>query len=206
MTEENKSENENSNDDLIIPTELESLKIQADKLGVPFRDNIGVDKLRERVNAKINGEPEKEATKKVPAKVITREVAPEIDVNSKQYKYKQIRMKAEKLVRIRVSCMNPNKKSMEGDFFTVSNRAIGTIKKFVPFDNDEGWHVPSILVQMIKDKKCQVFIKGKDRQGRKTVKPKQIREYSVEVMDPLNKQELKDLTQRQAMSGSIQED
>jgi len=107
---------------------------------------------------------------------------------------------ASRLVRIRVANMNPNKRDWEGEMYTVSNAVVGTHKKYVPFNNDEGWHVPNIIVKHMQEKKCQIFFTKKDNRGNKTRHGKLINELNVEIMDPLTVPELKELAQRQAMS------
>lgn len=109
---------------------------------------------------------------------------------------------ATKLVRIRVTCMNPAKKEWEGEIFTVGNSVIGTHKRFVPFNADEGWHVPQIMLDMIKNRECQVFITEKSKHGVSVRRGKLIKEFAVEVLPPLTEEELKDLAQRQAMAGT----
>lgn len=47
-------------EDLNQPTELDMLKQRATQMGIVFSNNIGLDKLRERVNAKMEGLPDPE--------------------------------------------------------------------------------------------------------------------------------------------------
>jgi len=106
---------------------------------------------------------------------------------------------ASRLVRIRVNCMNPNKTEWEGEIFTVGNRFFG-FKKYVPFNNDEGWHVPFMIYEHLKERKCQIFYNTKDDRGNKTREGKLIHEFAVELMDPLTSEEMQELAQRQAMA------
>jgi hypothetical protein len=45
------------NTDLPIPDELTSLKARADLMGITYHPSIGVDKLREKVQAALENKP-----------------------------------------------------------------------------------------------------------------------------------------------------
>ena len=188
-------------------SEKEILKNRATTLGIKFHPNIGVDKLREKVNAAMNDEvvveEEAEVVVVSTAKQATVENPGEVPVETKAQMHNRLRKQASKLVRIRISCMNPNKKDWEGEVFTVSNSVIGTFKKYVPFDNDEGWHVPQVILNMIKERECQIFQTKKNERGVKMRVSKIIREFAVEILDPLTSDDLKDLATKQAMANNL---
>jgi hypothetical protein len=173
-----------------VQDELAALKQRADVLGLTYHPSIGVEKLREKVNAALA--PTVEEAK--PA-VATEE--------SEGMRNSRLKREASKLVRIRVTCMNPAKKEWEGEIFSVGNSVVGSFTKFVPFNTEDGWHVPQMILQMIQDRQCQVFYTVSDQRGNKTRKGKLIKEFSVEILPPLTPEELHDLAQRQAMSNSI---
>jgi hypothetical protein len=85
----------------------------------------------------------------------------------------------------------------------VGNAAIGTFKKYVPFNADEGWHVPKVIYKQIVGRQCQVFYATKDSKGNSIRRSKLIKEFAVEVLPPLTKEELHELAQRQAMAKSV---
>ena len=172
--------------DLPVVDELTALKERAELMGVKFHPSISLEKLREKVNAAISDvqkDPEAEAPKK----------------NSRL----EAQRKASELVRIRVTCMNPAKKEWEGEIFTVGNSTVGTFKKYVPFNADEGWHVPWIIYEQLKERECQVFVTKRDERGNTTRTGKLIKEFAIEVLPNLTEEELKDLAQRQAMAKSV---
>lgn len=110
----------------------------------------------------------------------------------------QARAEATKLIRINVTCMNPLKTEWEGEMFTVGNNLVGTLSKFVPFNTVDGWHVPYIIYLMIKERQFQQFSAKKVKPGQPTSRvTKLVREFAVEVLDPLTEAELKELKQRQ---------
>lgn len=181
-------------DELQTPDELTTLKARADLLQVSYHPSIGLEKLREKINAKLaEGEGEAPAEAKA---------APAEQETEAQ---KRLRLKREalKLIRVRITCMNPVKKEWEGEIITVSNNAVGTVKRYVPFNADDGWHLEHILLEQLRERQCQVFYTAKDDRGNKIRKGKLIKEFAIEVLDPLTEAELKELAQRQAMAKSV---
>lgn len=178
-----------SPEELKTPDELTALKARADLLGISYHPSIGVEKLREKINAKLaEGDKEPE--------VKDQPVAEETAGARKL----RLQREAMALVRVRVTCMNPAKKEWEGEIFTVGNSNLRTITKYVPFNAEEGWHIPRILLNQLQERMCQVFYTTKDDRGNNVRRGKLIREFAIEILPPLTKEELKDLAQRQAMA------
>lgn len=188
----------NDNEDLevmITPeAELASLKTRADLLGVKFHPSISVEKLREKLNAALV------TVAPVPDEPVVVAAVPEETLVQRRFRKKR---EANTLVRIRVTCMNPAKKDWAGEIFTSGNSLVGSFTKFVPFNADEGWHVPNIIVEQIKERQCQIFVPVKDARGNTTRKGKMIKEFAIEVMPDLTPDELAELARRQAMSKAI---
>ena len=74
----------------------------------------------------------------------------------------------------------------------------------MPFNADEGWHVEQIILNQIKQRECQVFVKKRGPNGLQTSEGKLIKEFAVEVLPALTEKELKELAQRQAMASGAQ--
>lgn len=177
----------------LAATELENLKSRAEKLGVKFHPSISAEKLREKIKA-AQAEGEGEAGEDAP------KVAADATEESLAAKKLRLKRDALKLVRVRITCMDPAKKEWEGEIITVSNNAVGTVKRYVPFNAEDGWHVEHILLEQLRERKCQIFVTEKDSRGNKVRKGKLIRAFAIEVLDPLTEEELADLAQRQAMA------
>lgn len=180
------------NDDLTTAVdELTSLKARADLMGISYHPSIGVEKLREKINAaltpKKDGEPVEAAEGE----------------ESESAKRTRLHREASELVRIRVSCMNPFKKEWEGEIITTGNSVVGTYKKFVPFNIEDGWHVPRIIYEQLLSRECQIFVTVRDNRGNTSRKGKLIKEFAVELLPPLTPEELAELARRQAMAKSI---
>lgn len=174
---------------------LDDLKILADEMGVKYHPAIGRDKLI----AKIEEARSENAIAEAVAEVVPEK--PEAKRETPGQRRQRLQKEAAKLVRLRVTNMNPNKKEWEGEIFTVSNSVVGTFKKYVPFGIE--WHVPDIIFKAIQARQCQVFTTVNGPRGNKMRKGKMIKEFSVEVLPPLTEAELKDLAQQQAMAGNI---
>lgn len=183
------------NDESLIVDELAALKARADMLGISYHPSIGVDKLREKVNAAVNSED--------PIKDDEPAAAVEEAKETEAAKRIRLRNEAARLVRIRLVCMNPNKKEWDGEIITAGNAGVGTYKKYIPFNAEEGWHVPNIIYQQLLHRECQIFVTVRDSRGNKTRMGKMIREFAIEVLPQLTQEELDDLAHRQAMAKAI---
>lgn len=196
--------------------ELTSLKKRADLMGITYHPKIGVDTLRAKINEAVAAEgAPKETSIPAPSVLLVKpEPAVELAVGAPNQPaaateetpgQKRQRMKREqlKLVRIRITCMNPAKKEWEGEMISAGNSLIGTVTKFIPFGADDGWHVPNIIYKVLKDRMCQIFVTVTDDRKQKVRKGKLIREFAIEVMDPLTPAELKELADRQAATRAI---
>lgn len=194
MTDETTLNEENQDAEVVVQDELEALKARANLLGVKFHPSISLEKLREKVNAAVTSEGEAEEPSNSPSETKQETIGE---------KRKRLKAEALKLVRIRLTCLNPAKKEWEGEIITVGNSLIGSVKKFVPFNADDGWHVPHVIYQQLKERQCQVFYTATDARGNKVRKGKLIKEFAIEVLPPLTKEELDELARRQAMAKAI---
>lgn len=111
-----------------------------------------------------------------------------------------------KLIRVRITNMDPKKKDLHGEIFSVGNKYIGTIKKFVPYGEatDNGYHLPKILVDDLRERKFQDIRTVKDPRTKvPIVQSKWVREFAIEVLPPLTTDELRDLAIAQAGANAI---
>lgn len=170
--------------------ELKSLKARAAQMGIKHHPNIGVDKLKNLLNGLL--EDPTEAVEYVSQ-----------GVETKAQRTMRKRKEAHKLVRVIVSCRNPEKTEYEGETFTASNSLVGSTTKYVPFNNEEGWHVPQIILNVIRERKCQVFTWKKTAQGNRIKSGKQISEFNITELPPLTGEEIQELKERQAIARTI---
>lgn len=182
-------------DDDMLQADLSALKTKAVLLGIQFHPSIGADKLREKISAVLA-----EAPAAPVAAAVTPPPAEAAFVETAAQRRKRKKEEASRLIRIRLTCMNPAKKDWDGEIFTIGNDLVGTFKKYVPFTAEDGWHVPYMMFEHLKERMCQVFTTVKTQNGVSIRKGKLIKEFAIEVLDPLTPKELHDLAQRQAMA------
>jgi hypothetical protein len=137
-----------------------------------------------------------DAMKEVPV-----DAGPETDGQKKN----RLRREAMALVRVRVSCMDPQKKNLKGELLCVSNRNFGTVQRFIPFNRE--WHIEKVLYDAMMEKEYMVFDREKTgRAGIEVVTPRNVPAFNIQVLPPLTKGELKDLAQRQAMADGTRQE
>jgi hypothetical protein len=170
------------------PTEIELLRERADKMGIKYHPSSGVASLKEKIEEIISKTTKKQENT----------VSETIQVRNSRLK-----KEAHKLIRINITCMNPNKKDWPGEIISVANSVIGEVKKFIPFDVTEGYHVPQIIFDVLKERQCQVFYSVTLDGGQKIQKGKLIKEFNIEVLPPLTKDELTELARKQAITNSV---
>jgi hypothetical protein len=178
--------------------ELAALKTRADLMGIKYHPSTGIDKLKAKIDLQLAGTKESE----VEIKSTKQKISNKDFLTHKEYvdlEFKRRKATASKLVRARVTCMNPAKKEWDGEIISVGSAKIGTFKKFVKFNTEDGWHIPNIIYEYMKDRKCSIFFTEKNHVGQKIRKAKLVNEFNIEVLPPLTKDELKALAQRQAM-------
>lgn len=167
-------------------TELESLKERADLMGIEYSRNIGVNTLRERVNGQLQGTPEKSSPKSYK--------------NDSKERDRLIRQ-ATKLKRVQITCTNPNKKDIKGEYFSFANAAVGTVTRFVPFDVVT--HVEAAIISIIRERKFARVSMVKNREGIPHPQRKLVLEFGVSDFSDLNAKELKELSDDQTKRGAI---
>lgn len=180
--------------------ELTLLKQRADLMGIQYHPSIGIESLKKKVDAKLKPDLEDESTQ-----------AEETPVAKQKYTKQELlalqrtklRQEALKLVRVRITCMNPDKKAWQGEIFDIGNSVLGSVKKYVPFNADAGYHVPNIIFEHMKDRKYQKHSEIKLPNGRKMTKSTMVPEFAIERLDPLTKEELRELADRQILNHSI---
>jgi hypothetical protein len=209
MTEETKEEIMEETVDPKVE-ELTLLKERATLMGVTFHPNIGADKLKEKIAAKQAPPKAPEYADEQADTILAAEAigrantfTPGVRETPMQLKTKR-KQEALKLVRVRVTCMNPNKSNIPGEIHSVGNGELGMIKKYIPFNADQGWHIPNILLQSLKSKKYMSHYEIKI--GNKRIKKHRlVPEYAIEIMPALTGTELNELKQRQIIASAGQE-
>lgn len=197
---------ENLNEEAVEVTELDMLKDRARVMGIVFSNNIGVEALKKKIQDKMDGtvEPEAQAGPVVEDNPLG---APAAEVQrplTKMEMRQKIKADAMKLVRVRITNMDPKKKDLEGEILTVANEYIGNVKMYVPYgeQTEDGWHVPQCIFDMLQER---VYLQIRTVKDRHTKKERTItayvKEFGLHVMPQLTQDELDQIAAAQAASG-----
>lgn len=178
---------------------------RARMMNVKFSNNIATDKLRARVAAAMEGQTASEEEDE-PEEVV--DVNPLASTSAasttKPVSFrKRIRDENMRLIRVRITNLDPKKADLPGEVITFSNEVLGTVRKFIPYDDtsDEGYHIENCLYKLLKSRKfAQIQTKKDKRTGRPVTSVRHVPEFNLEVLKPLTKLELENLANEQRAS------
>lgn len=206
--------------DLPVPDEMTILRDRAKQLGIKVGPNIGIDTLRKKIEDHLDGngsDDEPEEDEDIPeseydenddgdeeevVKPVAKKSPPKNETIAE--KVRRLRKEHLKLVRVRITCMNPAKKEMTGEIITIANKYLGKVSKFIPYGLEEPYHIPHVLYEELKSRKF-TNVKSVRRNGVDVTQPESMRdvpEFAIEVLPPLTEKELNNLRIQQAQSGS----
>ena len=205
MNQDDQALNPNADEQAV--DELTLLKERAKVMGIPFSNNISLETLRKRVADKMEGKdeaPEVNALTgdpEIAQALATKPLDPKANaVALRKLMYaKQMRQ-----VRVRITNMDPKKKDLPGEIWTVANEYLGTVRKFVPYgeQTDDGFHIPYCLYRLLDSKR---FLHIRDVKDRTTGIVRQdkvwAKEFSLDVLPALTQAELDRLAAAQAAAG-----
>ena len=214
--------NQEQSDDLQMPSELDLLKQRATLMGIAFSNNIGEETLRQRIadkqaeldaaasgaeNTGEEGDTVQQEQGEVNALEAGASPKEEVTTERPLTLREQIRLEQMRLVRVRITCLDPKKKDLPGEILTVANEYLGTVRKFIPFGEvtDDGYHIPYCLYKMLDARKFLNIRTFKDRRtGTVRVESGYVKEFALEVLDPLTPAELAKLATAQKAAGSVE--
>lgn len=190
------------------PDELTFLKSRAQMMGISFSNNIGLEALRAKIDAKLNGEPEVKPVVAVaqPEPAVTG--APVVKVKKPKTLRQHIHDENMRLIRIRLTNLDEKDKDLNGQYYTVANEFLGTVTRFIPFQEaaDNGWHVPYCLLKFLKAQKfLQIRIINPNRQNER-VETKWVRKFAIEELAPLTPDEMAKLAATQSATRATDDD
>ena len=224
MSTDDQTQNDNGTEELEgvqKPDELGMLKQRARIMGITFSNNIGIETLKAKIHAKQEGEPDPDELPKTDdlgddPPVVTQQAQQnppmlqdpqEPPVSPKETIRQRVKREGMKLVRLRIMNLDPKKKDLPGEIFTIANDYLGTVKKFVPFGEvtENGYHVPHCIYEMMKGRKFLHIRTYKDRKNNNQIRVEQswAPEFSLEVLPPLTKDEISKLAAAQSAAGGL---
>ena len=192
--------NEDTVNDIAMPSELDVLKQRATLMNIKFSNNISVEKLREKIEA-AQASDEPEATEAAVNPLGEKQEAGVKKMTLGQ----KIRAEQTRLIRVRIQNLDPKKKDLPGEIITVANEYMGTVRKFVPFGEvtDNGYHIPYCIYEFLKERKFINITTRKGKNDLPDIRATEAREFSIEVLPPLTEAELAQLAQAQIAAGSL---
>lgn len=191
-------------DDVPMPDELTVLKQRAKLMNISFSNNISLEKLRQKIADAQEGkasEPEQEEPEVNPLEDTKKAPVKETEAQMRQ----RIRLEQTRLIRVRIQNLDPKKKDLPGEIITVANEYMGTIRKFVPFGEatDNGYHIPYCIYEFLKNRK---FLNIRVTKNGKNIEQAWVREFAIEELPPLTREDLDKLAAAQTASGSLNND
>lgn len=204
--------------------DINVVKNQADLLGISYHHRAGADKIAGMVAAHLATNPQ-DALKLMPSEslsnsepdVVSEEISEPSKVKTKaegapcpvkplttiEFNKQDEKNRAKNinvLKRCIIQCMNPAKREWPGETISVGSARHGTFKKYIPF-NGEPYHVPKIIYDVLKERKCTVFRteEGK-RRGQDRRVGHLINEFQIADLPPLTQAEIEELRVKQQMA------
>jgi len=191
---------------------------RARMMNLTFSPNIGLETLRARIKDKMEGTTSNEAALAPAPTPAAGDAAPAVlsggerpvnplagefptVVKARKLTLRQhMRNTQMRLVRLRITCLDPKKKDLRGEIFTVANAHLGTVRKFVPFGEvtDNGFHVPYCIYRMLQRRKFLNIRTTRVRGNQIHVEQGYAKEFALEVLPPLTPAQLTRLAVTQA--------
>lgn len=204
-------------DSEVVPTvdEKSVLMQRAKLMGLKVSNNIGLATLKAKINAALDAEKVPSATEDEETdssddgeESIGSAASASSTIRFKPAKRTEGDLRAEiiaeamKLIRIRITCLNPSKKDLPGEIFTVCNRYIGTVRKYVPFGDqtENGYHIPNCIYQHLKERKFLHIRTNNVKRDGVVVETGYVPEFAIEILPSLTQGELKKLAVQQAVA------
>ena len=188
----------------------EDIKQELKNNGVVLHHKTGIEKLADTLNKVRTGqykEDSKKSTNDLPAGSLPGSTEASRAAKAKFIAARDIitpSQQAMSLTRVVVTPNDPMMANYPGLIFTVGVSGINNgemIKKFVPFNNEEGWHVPQIILRQIEHAEMQKFKTVTNSKGEKVLEPYVTKKFNVRILDPLTKVEMEQLAASQQAAG-----
>lgn len=214
-----------------VATSIDALRKLAKDMKISFSGNTGLETLREKILTALKAftesnpetqeefdEPDLSAdedfdlaeiqiTRAPPKKpeMNLLKLNPE-DIEDLGLRRQAIRAQALRLVRVRVQNLDPADSVLDAALITLQNKYTGKVSKLVPFGegSENGYHMPYMMYEHLKQWKFPLRKEQKGgRFGVKTYKTVMVNKFSVELLEPLTVEELRQLANHQRAAHTI---
>ena len=177
--------------------DIEDVKAELTGRGIKMHHKTNSIKLRKTLQDDVD-----KNDAKVPVEVKSSPVKP---AKVKKKPEMTLEEKCLHLKRIIVTPNDPELSGHSGLVFTVLVSGVNNgkaIKKYVPFNNEEGWHVPNVICNQIANAEMQKFKSVKAPNGDTILQPYQAKKYNVQVLPDLTQKEIDKLAASQTARGN----
>lgn len=184
-----------------VKQEREALKARCQLLGIQTQGNQSNETLRALIRAKQD-EMDAAVRQANPAAF---DEAVETSEGRTPSLREYLKTEALKLVRVRISCMNPQLAKMGSVIITTGNEYTGTVRKVVFFGEktENGYHIPQIILNVLQRRKFQQVVEERNHKGHLVPRARWMKEFNIEILPPLTQKELNALKDRQLATNSI---
>ena len=185
----------------------DELKQELKDNGVVLHHKTGTKKLASTLAKVRTKEYQEDPNSAIPSKKdsLSKSTEASRDAKAKHLAAMQTPEKlAMKLVRVVVTPNDPTMVNYPGLIFTVGASGLNNgrmVKKFVPFNNEEGWHVPQIILNQIRNAEMQKFKTVTRANGEKVLEPYLTKKFNVQILDPLTRAELEQVAAANKVAG-----
>ena len=194
--------------------DADAIRTELKDSGVDLHHKTGIQKLKEtlvQVRAGTYGQPETIAPQPVNPKITSNTGPTEAAKKAAAAHTERINnpTKEERALALKRIIVVPNDTNLSeyhGMIFTVGSSAVKKgkmVKKYVPFNNEQGWHVPNMIVENIQAAEVQKFRKETMPNGEKIMKPYMTKKFNVTILPDLTKQEMDELAAAQKARGGL---
>lgn len=210
-------------------TSIDPLRVLAKDLNVPFSGNTGIETLRGKLVTHlqnyVQGNPEHiqefdepdlnagfdedeiQVNVPVPKKPVLNLMKMDpTTIEDIGLRRQVIRAQALRLVRVKITNLDPNDSPINGAIISLQNKYTGKVAKYIPFGDESanGYHIPWMMYEHLKQWKFPLRKEQKGgRFGVKTYKTIMAPKFSVEILPALTMDELKALADHQRAAQSI---
>ena len=185
----------------------DELKQELKDNGVTLHHKTGTKKLASTLAKVRTKEYQEDPNSAIPSKKASLSESTEAsrDAKAKHLAAMQTPEKlAMKLTRVVVTPNDPTMVNYPGLIFSVGASGLNhgrMVKKFVPFNNEEGWHVPTIILNQIINAEMQKFRTVTRANGEKVLEPYNTKKFNVRILDPLTREELEHVAAANKVAG-----
>lgn len=179
-------------DQAMLVPRITMLKNKATRLGIKFSPNIGEDTLAAKIESHMldSQGTDEEAEQ---GTLTSTDATPMSETERRIL----ARQNANLLVRVNIHPNDPLRQQMRGEYVVTGNLDVGTIAKFVPFGTTNGYLVPKIIIDILKDRTFTFFQYRKDAYQNDIAYPIQRPAYNIQELAPLTDKELAVIRNRQ---------